>query len=129
MSVRWDEVVTPAPSASRDASAAPVAPEGRNSPVAVRVRFFGMLLPSDMENPMILQFGSGCTLRDVVEELRRRLGSAFPCELIGENGELFNTCRVFVDGELLQNMSTAIFPRGSVSATLEIILLREIEGG
>lgn len=93
------------------------------APGLVHVRFFGMLLPSDIENPVILQFGSGCTLRDVVEELRWRLGSAFPCELIGENGELFNTCRVFVDGELLQNMSTTIFPRGSAGATLEIILL------
>jgi len=132
MSVRWDAVVTNhrflASKRLADARAPAAAAASADGPVEIRVRLFGMLLGPGVANPMVLQFARGCALRDVVEELGRRLGRDFLRTLVGENGESLNTCRVFVDGEPVQDMATTI-TGGSAAATVEIILFREIEGG
>ena len=124
MNVRWDCVVTDKmfPLSRPVPEAAPIDP---NRPVEVRVRLFGVLVGPEVTNPLVLQFASGCALRDVIDELGRRLGREFLRHVFSENGESFNTCRLFLDGEPVQDMSTPI----PAAASVEIILFREIEGG
>jgi hypothetical protein len=132
MNVRWDAVVTNSysfspPGRGADARAAPEAAQAGGS-LEIRVRLFGMLLRPGTANPMVLQFDGRCALRDVIEELGRRLGSDVLRTLVGEDGELINTCRLFVNGEPVQDTAAPI-SRGSKAATVEVILIREIEGG
>jgi len=79
-----------------------------------------------MTNPLVLQFAGNCVLRDVIDELGRRLGPDLLRNLVSESGESFNTCRVFLDGEAARDMATPI-SGGPAAATVEIILFREIE--
>jgi len=130
MSVRWDAVVKNNTFwASRRAPDAPgtTAAEA-GAPVEVQVWLFGRLASPEVANPLMLRFAGGCAVRDVIDELGRRLGPDFLRTLVGESGESFNTCRVFVDGEPAKNMATPI-SGGQAATTVEIILFREIEGG
>lgn len=132
MNVRWDEVVThPLPLPMRAGLKRMAIPEPAESdnPFQVRVRLFGMVVRPEVKNPVVLQFAQGCTLRDVINELGRRTGPDLLRSLLSDNGESFNTCRMFLDGEPVQDMTTRISPSGSAGATVEIILFREIEGG
>jgi hypothetical protein len=133
MSVRWDEVVTRHAilSPSRRATTAAIAPEpaSADGPVEIRVRLFGMLVGPGVTNPMVLQFAKGCALRDVMQELGRRLGPDVMRNLLSENGQSFNTCRLFLDGEPVEDMATRISRKGPAGPTVEVILFREIEGG
>lgn len=133
MSVRWDAVVTNHAflSPRRVSTAASSAPEpaSANGPVDVRVRLFGMLVGPEVTNPMLLQFARGCNLGDVISELGRRLGPDFLRSVVSENGKSFNTCRLFLDGEPVEDMVTPISRGGPATPTVEIILFREIEGG
>ena len=131
MSVRWDAVVKNNTfwSMRRVPDATAAAPEAARvgAPVEVQVWLFGSLAGPEVRNPLTLQFAEGCALRDVFDELGRRLGPEFLRTLIGQSGELLNTCRVFLDGELAKDLATPI--SGGAAATVEIILFREIEGG
>ena len=98
---------------------------GAGAPVEGQVWLFGRLAGPELANPMRLQFTGDCALRDVIDELGRRLGPEFMRALVSESREVLNTCRVFLGGELARDMATPI----SGAATVEIILLREIEGG
>ena len=71
MNVRWDCVVTDKmfPLSRPVPEAAPIEP---NRPVEVRVRLFGVLVGPEVTNPLVLQFASGCALRDVIDELGTR---------------------------------------------------------
>ena len=133
MSVRWDAVVTDPTllSSRRVPTTAASAPEPATSdgPVEIRVRLFGMLVGPEVANPMLLQFASGCALRDVIDELDRRLGPEVMRNVVSENGQSFNTCRLFLDGEPVEEMATRISRKGTAAPTVEIILFREIEGG
>lgn len=132
MSVRWDAVVKNKTfwSSRRTPDAAPAAPEaaGAGAPVEVQVWLFGGLAGPEATNPLTLQFAGSCALRDVIDELGRRLGPDFLRTLVSESGESLNTCRVFLDGEHAKDMATPI-SGGPAAATVEIILFREIEGG
>jgi hypothetical protein len=138
MNVRWDAVVkiNRFRTSSHVPGAAASAPEataaGREAassgvPVELQVWLFGMLAGSKVRNPLVLQFAGACSLCDVFNELRRRLGPEVLRTLISEGGETLNTCRVFLNGELAKDMATPI--AGCGAATVEIILLREVEGG
>ena len=133
MNVRWDDVVTnPTLLACRRVSNSPATapePASPDGPVEIRVRLFGMLVGPEVPNPMVLQFARGCALRDVMQELGRRLGPDVMRNLVSENGQSFNTCRVFLDGEPVEDMATRISRKGPAGPTVEIILFREIEGG
>lgn len=132
MSVRWDAVVknNSIRSSTRvsDATAAAFEAPRADVPVEIQVWLFGMMAGSKMKNPLMLQFARGCLLRDVFDELGRRLGPDFLRSLVSESGESFNTCRIFLDGEFVKNMATPI-SGGAAAATVEVILFREIEGG
>ncbi len=132
MNVRWDAVAkgnafwssreVPEKPASTGQSAGP------GAPVEVQVWLFGKLAGPEARNPMILQFGSGCALREVIGELGRRIGPDFLRKIVSDSGELFNVCRVFLDGDLVKDVATPICS-GGAPASVEIILLQEIEGG
>ena len=133
MSVRWDAVVTNkysfAPAQrTAEAHAAATEPALADGPVVVRVRLFGMVMRPGVANPMVLQFKSGCALRDVIEELGHRLGRDFLRTLVGDNGEPINTCRLFVNGVPVRDLAAPI-SSGPKPANVEVILIREIEGG
>jgi len=135
MSVRWDAVVKNnrywssrhAPGATATApDAKAIAPEPAAAGVEVQVWLFGRLARPEVANPLQLAFAGGCAVRDVIDELGRRLGPDFLGNLVNESGASLNTCRVFVDGEAATDMAT---PIRRATATVEIILFREIEGG
>jgi hypothetical protein len=132
MSVRWDAVVKNKTfwSSRRIPDAPASAPKAAQAgaPVEVQAWLFGRLASPEIANPLTLRFAGGCTVRDVIDELGRRLGPDFLRTLVSESGESFNTCRVFVDGEHAKDMATPI-SGGAAAATVEIILFREIEGG
>jgi len=132
MSVRWDAVVKKSrfPSSGRVPDATATAPKAAEAgaPVEVQVWLFGKLAGPEARNPMILQFGSGCALREVIGELGRRIGPDFLRKIVSDSGELFNVCRVFLDGDLVKDVATPICS-GGAPASVEIILLQEIEGG
>lgn len=131
MNIRWDDVVNSNAFrvSRRVLDAAAVAPEvaRAGASVELQVWLFGMIAGSNVANPLVLQFSGACALCDVFDELGRRLGSEFLRTLVGENGELLNTCRVFLNGEPAKDKATPI--SGAAAATVEIILFREIEGG
>ena len=132
MSVRWDAVVKNKTfwSSRLVPDVAAAAPEAAvaGAPVEVQVWLFGGLAGPEMTNPLTLRFAGRCVLRDVIDELGRRLGPDFLRTLVSESGESFNTCRVFLDGEPAKDMATPI-SGGTAAASVEIILFREIEGG
>ena len=135
--VRWDSVARQntfwSPKRAPDATPAiPATPSttavAAAASVDVQVWLFGMLAGPDVKNPLVLQLGAGVTLRGVIGELGRRLGPDLLRNMISDSGEIFNTCRVFVDGIVAKDMAAPISGGGS-PATVEIILLQDIEGG
>ena len=130
MSVRWDAVVKNNTywSSRRGPDAAATPAPGEGAPVEVQVSLFGGLASPSVPNPLVLRFAAGRPVRDVFDEIGRRLGLEFLRSLVSENGEPFNTCLVFLDGEQVRDMATPI-SGGAAAATVEIILFREIEGG
>lgn len=130
--VRWDAVAKGnnywSSRRRSDESATVSRVPAAGEPVDVQVWLFGRMANPDVANPVPLRLAAGCTVRDVIDELGRRLGPDFLRSVLNESGETFNTCRVFLDGEAARDAAVPI-PRGSASTTVEIILFREIEGG
>jgi hypothetical protein len=128
MNVRWDAVVTnkTSPFARRMPDAGRAGAR-TDAPLEVRVKLFGMLVGRQVANPLVLRFAGGCVLRDVIDELGRQLGREFLRSVLKDSGESLNTCRLFLEGEPVEDLSTPI--SGGAAATVEIILFREIEGG
>ena len=96
--------------------------------VEIEVWLFGMMAGPGVRNPLRLQLASPCSLRDALNELGRRLGPEFLRTIADETGELYNTCRVFLDGEPARDGTAPLCVEGA-KVTLEMILFREIEGG
>ena len=130
MGVRWDEVVEQDTfwSARRADPAVPNTAPAASAPKEVQVYLFGMLAGPEVKRPLVIQIGGGSTLGDAISELGRRLGPDVMRFIVSENGKIFSTCHVFVDGIPIKDMMTPI-PGGGSPATVEIILLREIESG
>jgi len=133
MNVRWDAVVKNKDSVQslrRAPDAAADLPEATHpaAPVEIQVWLFGMLAGPRVTNPLTLHFAEGCSLRGVIDELGRRLGPEFLRTVVSESGEPFNTCRMFLDGEPAKDLATPIGVR-TPTASVEMILCREIEGG
>lgn len=132
MSVRWDAVVkNPTYWSSRreeDRARAGSDVEHAAASIEVQVWLFGRLVGPEVANPVGIQCAAGATVRDVIDELGRRLGPEFLSMVLNESGESLETCRVFLDGEAAGGMAAPI-PCGSDATRVEIILFREIEGG
>lgn len=128
MNMRWDAAVE-ANAFWSDASPSPAAPATpAGEPVEVQVWLFGMLAASRAERPCKLRLAAGCSLRDVIGELGRRLEPDLLRHIVDERGEPFGHCRVFVDGMQAERWAAPIRGGGSPT-TVEIILLVAAEGG
>lgn len=130
--VRWDAVTkgnTYWSSRRRAEDSGPASSvSSAGEPIDVQAWLFGRMANPEVTNPVQLRMAAGCTVRDVIDELGRRLGPEFLRSVLNERGEAFNTCRVFLEGEVARDIAAPV-PRRSAATTVEIILLREIEGG
>lgn len=87
-----------------------------------------MLAGPEVKRPIVFQLSAGFALGDAISELGRRLCPDLLHPIVTESGEIFSMCRVFADRILARDLVTPI-PGGRSPATVQIILLREIEGG
>ena len=130
MGVRWDAVV------ERGGFWSEVAPDAAFQPPRtgaagcrdVRVWLFGSLAEAAPERPLHLTLALPFTVDDVVGELGRRCGEAFLSRATGPGGGLHNHCRVYVNGEEIED-SAALLGGAGPGADIEMILLTAAEGG
>ncbi len=98
------------------------------SDIKVDVLLFGLLSAMTKERPVTLTLPAKATAMDVVAALEDRFGP----DIIGhvKNAEkgILPSCRIFVDGNPLEDASAPIAPEGR-PATVEMILLKGFEGG
>ena len=129
MAVRWDAVVEsdrrrfePArPAAARLTHPA-------SAPASVHIWLFGSLADAVRERPLKLQFRLPFSIGDVIAELGRRCGDEFTSRITGPDGGLLRHCRVFVDGEAVEDPRAPVCAQDPV-AQIEMILLTAAEGG
>lgn len=129
MGVRWDDVVDRdrfGLHAARRVDEAPASatPAG----AAVEVLLFGGLADSAIQRQLTLQLASPFSIGEVLGELGRRLGSEFLSRVTEPGGGKLRCCRVFVNGELVDDIGTRL--RCAPGRTkIEMILLTAAEGG
>ena len=129
MGVRWDAVVE----RSRSEHRFPPAPAARLTPCAsvtapVQIWLFGSLADFVLERPLSLQFRNPFSIGDVIAELGRRCGAEFLSRVTTPDGGTIRHCRVFVNGEPVEDTGAPVCANDSV-AHIEIILLTAAEGG
>ncbi len=127
MSVRWDAVVGRSQfwaEPVRPATAAPAA----GTDVPVRVLLFGTLANSTADRDLTLNLRSPFCVADVIAELGRRCGGEFLSKVSASDGKKYNHCRVFVNGQSVEDTATPVRTGGS-TAQVELILLTAAEGG
>lgn len=129
MGVRWDAVVECGsrrfePARPPAAYPAPVA----CASAAVEVWLFGSLAESIPERPLRLQFRNPFTIAEVITELGRRGGAEFLAKVTAPDGGLLSHCRVFVNGEPVEEIRVPLGADDS-AAQIEMILLTAAEGG
>jgi hypothetical protein len=129
MAVRWDAVVEgdrrrfeqARPAAARLTSSA-------GAPASVHIWLFGSLAGAVPERPLMLQFRPPFSIGDVIAELGRRCGDEFTSRVTSPDGNLLRHCRVFVDGEAVEDPRAPVRAQDPV-AQIEMILLTAAEGG
>ena len=129
MEVRWDAVVGRSQfwaEPVRPASAPPAALI--DAPVPVRVLLFGTLANSTADRALTLILHSPFSVADVIAELGRRCGSELLSLVADSNGRKFNHCRVYVNGEPVEDVAKPVHSAAS-PAQVEMILLTAAEGG
>ena len=129
MGVRWDAVVECGSrrfEPARPPAARPTLSAG--APVSVEVWLFGSLADSIPERPLRLRFGSEFTIAEVIAELGRRGGAEFLAKVTAPDGGLLSHCRVFVNGEPVEETRVPVCGDDTV-AHIEMILLTAAEGG
>lgn len=132
MGVRWDAVVQH----SRSERRSPPAPAARLTPcpstmgvaASAQIWLFGSLADSVPERPLRLQFRNPFSIGDVIAELGRRYGAEFLSRVTAPDGGMLRHCRVFVNGEPVEDTVAPVCANNSV-AHIEIILLTAAEGG
>lgn len=127
MGVRWDAVVQDKGFWLDAARPPPDAPEaGANR--RVQVWLFGSLADEAAERPLAVEFNGPFTVGDVISELGRRCGPAFLDRVTDCGGGIVRTCRVFVNGEPVDDAATPVRTEAS-QTDIELILLTAAEGG
>lgn len=129
MTTRWDEVVrrdgpvatTPSPARRPGHVDAP-------STVAVRAWLYGALAGPALERPISLMLPSEFTLGDFFRALRERCGDGFMERILDAEGNKYDSCRVFVDGNPVDDLDS-LAHAGADPANVEVILVMGIEGG
>lgn len=127
MGVRWDAVVD---CSSRPVEA-PAALAAHPSPfahVSVEVWLFGSLADAVPERPLRLQFRNPFSIDDIVAELGGRFGDAFLSRVTAPDGGMLRHCRVFVNGEAVEDTGAPVLTHAP-QAQIEMILLTAAEGG
>ena len=129
MGVRWDAVVECGSRRFEPARAPAARPAlGAGTPASVEVWLFGSLAEAIPERPLRLQFGNPFTIAEVIAELGRRGGADFLAKVTAPDGGLLSHCRVFVNGEPVEETRVPVCADDSV-AHVEMILLTAAEGG
>jgi hypothetical protein len=129
MLVRWDAVVQDNDFWSERARPAPRADlPAANRPVCVQVWLFGSLHDRVAQNPVTVEFRAPFSVRDVVAELGNRFGREFLERLTDSGGDLLRICRVFVNGQAIDDTAAPLHT-ASAQAEIELILLTAAEGG
>ena len=129
MSVRWDAVVqdngfwsnTARPSRETPAADA-------NRPVCVQVWLFGSLADGFVERPVTVEVRRLFSVGDVIAEMGRRCGRAFLDRVTAPGGGILRYCRVFVNGQSVDD-ATAPIQATETPTQVEMILLTAAEGG
>jgi len=127
MGVRWDAVVEDNgfwldPTVpSRESQEA-----GANRPV--QVWLFGSLADLFVQRPLTVEFRGPFSVGDVIAELGRRGGRAFLDRVMDPCGVMVRNCRVFVNGQSVEDASTPVRTQAS-QTDVELILLTAAEGG
>jgi hypothetical protein len=129
MGVRWDAVVECEPdrfeARSGPASAAlPTLPAS----ASVDIWLFGSLAEAVAERPLTLEFRNPFSIDDVIAELGRRYGDAFLSLVTSPDGGMLRHCRVFVNGEDVEDTGAPVCAQEPLSQ-IEMILLTAAEGG
>ena len=133
MGVRWDAVVEPdrrpfgnwsEPGLPAAARLTPYA----SAPASVEIWLFGSLADAVPERPLRLQFRNPLSINQVIAELGRRCGADFLSKVTAPNGSMLRYCRVFVNGEAVEDPGAQVCAQHSV-AHIEMILLTAAEGG
>ena len=129
MSVRWDAVVGSSQFLAEPARPATTVPAAlTDAPVPVRVLLFGALANSTADRAFVLNLRSPFCVADVIAELGRRCGSELLSLVADSNGRKFNHCRVYVNGEPVEDVAKPVHAVGC-PAQVEMILLTAAEGG
>lgn len=129
MGVRWDAVVEDKRFWSEPVRATPAVQAAEtNAPVSVQVWLFGSLADAIDERPLTLEFQGPFAVDDVIAELGRRCGPGFLSKLTSSGGEPLRHCRVYLDGEEIED-TAATLRTGKACAQMEMILLTAAEGG
>ena len=129
MSVRWDAVVGRSQfwaAPVRPATAAPAALT--DAPVPVRVLLFGTLANSTAGRALALDLRSPFCVSDVITELGHRCVGELLSLVADSDGRKLNHCRVYVNGEPVEDVAKPIHSAES-PAQVEMILLTAAEGG
>ena len=129
MLVRWDAVVGDNDFWSERPRRIPSEElSGANRSVSVQVWLFGSLHDGIAENPVTLQLPVPFSVRDAVAELGKLLGREFLERLTDSGGDLLRICRVFVNGQAIDDTAAPIRTTAA-QAEIELIVLTAAEGG
>ena len=129
MGVRWDAVVqdndfwSDAVLPARD-----VAGAAEHRPVPVQVWLFGSLADGIAERPLTVQCRGAFSVGDVIAELGRRCGQTFLDRVTDSGGDVFRTCRIYVNGQPVDDVKAPVCT-DALQADIELILLTAAEGG
>jgi hypothetical protein len=129
MGVRWDAVVQDHGFWSECARPSPessLADAGR--PVCVQAWLFGSLADGVVERPVTVEFRGPFSVGDVIAELGRRCGRIFLDRVTDAGGRIVRNCRVFVNGQPVDDTTTPI-RADALQTDIELILLTAAEGG
>ena len=127
MEVRWDAVVQENSFWSECTRPdTPVADTNRLA--CVQVWLFGSLADGVAERPLNVEIRGLFSVGDVIAEIGRRCGRAFLDRVTAPGGGILGYCRVFVNGQSVDDATAPI--RTTESPTqIEMILLTAAEGG
>ncbi len=129
MRVRWDAVVQDNgfwSDRTRPLRETPVA--DANRAVCVQAWLFGSLADGAVERPVTLEFRGPFSVGDVIAELGRRCGRTFLDMVTDPCGGIYRNCRVFVNGQPVDDVTTPI-QTDALQTDVELILLTAAEGG
>jgi hypothetical protein len=94
----------------------------------VQVWLFGSLADGSVERPLAVEFRGAFSAGDVIAEVGRRCGRIFLDRVTDAGGEVIRNCRVFVNGQPVEDTTEPI-RTDAMQTDIELILLTAAEGG